>query len=455
MRADFLNRPEVLKTIILVYFIVFSLIYVIIIPPFETPDENLHLQYINYVSKFGRLPNQYEGMRDSSLFVGQGHQHPLYYIFMGSVVNLLSGDRKVDAEPRFNKNHIWGGGTEGAVPVFSHLDNDFKSNSDKNIFYLLRVFSVLFSLINLFFVYKIVLTVLQNPKLACLSVFLAASLPQFQFLSCSVTNDNMTAMFASISVYYLIMVFRNPEKTKNFILSGLFFGLGLLAKKTLIFLILSFVIVIAYSLFQKKGYKNLKRNIIFVFVILFVLTGWYFIRNYLLYGGFLASQMERDTMQSLLDEKSIISVYFIKSYTKGALILFDSFIGRFGWMNLHLPVYIAVFYSLLFAVSFYGAISSMYRNKFVSKNLLLLSFATVFFCLAGIAYFNLTFAQQQGRYLFPVISLIMLIITFGLNSLTCKIKDEKSITIFYSFFTAIIVIFNIISLYKAYIFYHS
>jgi len=252
MNTNFINRTGLFKTVISVYFIIFSLLYVIIIPPFETSDENLHLQYINYVSKFGDLPNQYEGMRDSSKFVGQGHQHPLYYILMGAVVSLLSGDGKVDVTPEFNKNHIWGGGTEGAVPVFSHTGNDFKSDSDKNLFYLFRIFSVLFSFINLFFIYKIALTVLKDSKLAYLSMFLAASLPQYQFLSSAITNDNMTAMFATISVYYLIMIFGNPEKTKNFLLFGLFFGLGLLTKKTLMFL---FVIIWScdFILFSSKA----------------------------------------------------------------------------------------------------------------------------------------------------------------------------------------------------------
>jgi len=212
--------------------------------------------------------------------------------------------------------------------------------------------------------------------------------------------------------------------------------------------------VISYCFLQKQSYKNLTRNIVFVFVILFALSGWYFIRNYMLYGGFLASQMERDTMQSLLDEKSIFSVYFIKSFAKGAVILFDSFIGRFGWMNLHIPVYITVFYFVLFAGSFYEAISATFRNKFENRMLLLLSFVTILFCLGGIAYFNLTFAQQQGRYLFPVISLIMVIISFGLNKFTCKFRIEKTRALFYFVFPALIVIFNIISLYKACIFYY-
>src|SRR5438105_4538939 len=144
------------KIYVCIYFVFFSLIFAFLIPPFEAPDEQLHLQYINYISKYKTLPDQYEGLRVNEKYVGQGHQHPLYYILTGTLNYLFNSDGVISYNLIPNKNHFWYGGSEGKVPAFNHVYNNvFQNSEDRIIFYIIRAFSIIFCLFTILFVFKI------------------------------------------------------------------------------------------------------------------------------------------------------------------------------------------------------------------------------------------------------------------------------------------------------------
>ena len=130
--------------LILIYFIFFSILFVFVSPVFETPDEDLHLQYINYISVYKSLPNQYERMTNPDIQVGQGHQHPLYYILTGTITNILHPKKKIEVYGIKNKLNAWNGGSTLSVPCYNHVSTEFfPSNTDRFLFYILRFLSVI------------------------------------------------------------------------------------------------------------------------------------------------------------------------------------------------------------------------------------------------------------------------------------------------------------------------
>lgn len=408
--------------LVVIYFVLFTSIFSLIVPVYEGPDENLHLDFINYVIVYKSLPDQYEGMQNKEKFVGQGHQHPLYYILTGIVLNILNEGNKISINSRLNGLHSWNGGPENYVPVFkNNHENVFNSEKDKYYFLAIRFLSVLFGAINIIFVYKISLLLTDNDTLSAVTAFLLASLPQFAFISGLINNDNPANMMSTICLYMFFKVFKEGYNLKSIIILGILLGLALLTKKTLVFLIPGFIIMFLYkSFFIDNEYIKSFKYIVTALLIAFFFNSIILARNYIVYNEFFGTQMEINTMPQMVDRKSLFSIYFLNPFLPGLLY---SFIGSFGWLTIRFPIYVYLIYLFLAIASIFGYIkSSLLRNKILFNNIALMIFF-ILICLSGIIYFNLSFRQYQGRYMFPVASLIMIILSIGLHGLAVMVKN--------------------------------
>ncbi len=441
------------KIFIFLYFILYSLFFVFFVPVFEGPDEQFHLEYVNYFSKYHTLPNQYEGLDHREKYVGQGHQHPLYYIITGSLLYFFDSDQTISSEKFPNKRHVWSGGAEDKVPVFNHVYNSvLKSPEDKVLFYVLRIFSVFLSLINIFFIFKIAELFFKESSWIFLTTFFVVTLPQYAFVSSLINNDSLSNLISTISIFFMFKIFKDKNKLSNYILCGLFLGIALLTKKTLFFLIPSYCFVILFMILKNKEHKSkILQYSLILFSIAVLLSSWFFIRNHFLYGDFAASKMEHDTMQSLIDKKSIFSSYFVLNFFPS---ITRSFFGVFGWMNCPLPRYVFVIHLSVVILSIAGLV--YYFIKYKIKNILILSSAVfILVCLGGIIYFNLTFTQSQGRYMFPVLSLIALLFSFGIKNLIQFLKVEKYQLHIIIGLTAVFLFIDLIGVITLYQFYYT
>jgi hypothetical protein len=115
----------------------------------------------------------------------------------------------------------------------------------------------------------------------------------------------------------------------------------------------------------------------------------------------------------LVAHKPITSPYF---YTTFPLMLGQSFVGVFGWLNLFLPTWAYLAYSGLGA----GAIVGWLRHPPRARPERTALIALVAFALLGLAMvirINLDFNQPQGRYLFPALAAIAILTAGGLERL--------------------------------------
>lgn len=442
---------KIFHTIIL-YYVFFSSSFVFLTPFNEAPDEIFHLQFINYVSKYKTLPDQYEGLRNNEKFVGQGHQYPLYYIFTGIVNYFFNPDKQIVTDITPNKLHLWNGGTSGKVPVYNHLAKDeIPDSKDKFLFYLFRFLSVVFGTVNIIFVFKISKLVFGDNVWTLLPPLFVATLPQFLFISGAVNNDCLANMFSTICIYYIFKIVKNNANFKNCIILGIFMGLGILAKKTLLFFAPGIIIVFIYLIFKNRYDRKILLYAAVTILTCSAICGWYFIRNYSTYGELFGSRMEYETMFPLVFRRSLFSDYFITEFPKG---IYHSFIASFGWMNLKLPIVSYVIYTLIICFSLFG-ITVYFKKSKSNLDLILVSFLFFITCLAGIVYFNLTFTQYQGRYLFPVLSVIALIFSLGISEFTLIMRYGLFKKLLVAFLIVYFIFIDILSLYTSYCFYYN
>ncbi|MBS1493093.1 MAG: DUF2142 domain-containing protein [Bacteroidetes bacterium] len=432
---------------ILAYFTVFSIVFVFLIPPFEANDEPNHLEYINFVVKNSSLPNQLSEKEKVNI---EGHQFPLYYVISASMVKLIWGNSPVNFSLVYNKKHFSAGGPESLVPVFNHVNNNpFSDNESRTKFYFLRLISTLFGVVNLFFIYKIAKLFFADYKIAYLCLFFTASIPQVIYSSSTITNDSLSNLLASAAIY-LFLVFLKDSSVKKIVVFSLVFSLCLLCKKTLFFLIPSVIISTAYAFHIGKITKEIFIKLsasLFIFTVL--VAGWFYFRNHYLYNDTLLTDVEKITVPMHYDPKSIFSFYFIYPFVPG---LFGSFFGVFGWMNLAVPFFIYVFYFILSAAGVIGISKKFLLTKITPVKLFII--CSLIICLAGIVYYNLSYSQHQGRFLFPVLSLISVCIIGGLSNFFHLFKKSiLSRKILHAIYVILIII-NLISVYVIYRFYY-
>lgn len=432
------------------YFLVFSILFVFIVPVFEAPDEPAHLANINYYAAHRALPNQYIKEQTAS---GEGQQPPLYYVLASSFNRLFKRDRTVALAPRDNKLHIYGGGGDPFVPRYNNLsDGIFAGAADRYNFYALRLFSSLLSLLTLYYIYKIAGLFFGDPLGRLLPVLIAATLPQFLFMSGMINNDSLANLLAAVCIYYSFKILAAPQDAKAYLWLGIGFGLGLLTKITLLVLLPGTLALVLYLIYKEREARPviIKYSLMFL-VIVVLLCGWWFARNHALYGDLLGRRMEMKMAANLVEPKSILDLVGRHQFFT---VLFFTFIGVFGWLGLILPLGIYLFYAVLMTAAAGGLYYSLKRSRWRHEKIYL-SLLFVFLNLCGIAQFNLTFTSIQGRLMFPTLALIAVLLTYGLKEILGRIKAasvQRALVI------SLVLIFcavDVASLIATFLFYHS
>ena len=450
---------EAKKTIpaALVVYVLTAAAFLLLVPPLETPDEQHHLNYVNFVSRNLVLPDQYAAEK---CVIGEGHQFPLYYMTGAAVVRLFDADGSVDLTDVPNKKHRLLGGDSLTVPSFRHAGVDiFKARSDRLAFYALRVLSLLFGLITIVFIYRLAKLFFEVPVWAGFAAVLAATLPQFVFISISVSNDGLSNTLAAASLFYMAKIAvskDSPKVWKDHLRLGIALGLGILAKKSGLVLLAPAAIVLIRSAWLRRPARRALRALApaaATVVIIAILTGWVFARNRVLYGEFLGSRMEMKTLEPLgfVDEKTPTAAYVLNDFLGP---VGTSFVAMFGQWASFLPPFVYYFYLALLAAGLAGVIISLIKKgirAFETCFLLVVLFAA----LGAVFYYNLTFTQPQGRLIFPALGAIAVLVALGVQQLFSRFKARPARRVLFLALILALLAIDVITVFHLYRFYHD
>ncbi len=202
----------------------------------NTPDEGAHFQYVAYVARAWRLPlfEGYEG-------VGyEAHQPPLYYFLAGIAYHLAGGAGK-------------------GVRLLSTL-------CSAGVVWLTwltarRLFP-------------------QNTPLALSAMGFVAFLPMHLAIGATVNNDALTNLLFA-GVLYAFAPPPPPSAWRDGVRFGMLLGLALLTKATALILVPA--IAVGLALRYGKVWRASLSALALAFAIAGVLSGWWFVRNALLY----------------------------------------------------------------------------------------------------------------------------------------------------------------------------
>ena len=433
-----MKRSQILG-LLLSLMLVRGLIYSAVTPPWQAPDEHEHFEYVSLVSvksrpvtfedrspaverriiqsldrydfwRFGRIS---EGAAEilrrgelpqsladlPKLCCGSHlHQPPVYYMLVAAVISVMPA-------------------ADAALQL-----------------YLVRLMSLLFSLIVVWLTYEATLLLFPDDVFLQIGVpAFVVFLPMFTFMAGVVNNDHIAVLASSIVIYALAVSLRYGVSASRALLVVVGVVGGYYGKRT--FLFTAPLVPLAVVLWYAPRWRELPRR-----AKLALLAG-----GVLLAAG-VPAVVRRDeftqwasglylrlSLGNPLDADGMLAVL----RANGALYarwLFESFWGRFGWLNVPLAPF---WYALLALVSVSVALGlgifvyriSKGRSHLAGwqKHILAMYAAAILSIALIVAVSTLATAARmvqydalflpQGRYLFPAIIPIATLFVLGLRQL--------------------------------------
>jgi hypothetical protein len=433
-----------------------GIVYALLIPPWQTPDEPSHFAYVRFISQNHRLPPSERVPVSEEILASMSHfgfwklrysaldqfslaelrkfrvatTHPPLYYLLGTVILIpLSGD-----------------------DVIRQL-------------YVLRLASVFMGAFTVLVAFRATKTLFPEDSILPLTVgSFIVFLPMHSFVSASVNNDNLAELVASLVVYFLIKVLRDGMSPLRGLGLAILLGAGCFAKRTTFYTIplvlmsvpiylwtRTYAITDSWRIAQRwlsgllskvrnigmvaMNRGNLLKGIGIVFFIGFVCGALYV----LLVGvqAFDSGFHVRETLTQQfalpllakrhdpsLDNHGFSS---LSLYLLSGLLTFASFWANFGWMNVPLN---PGWYALLAAISLAAFLGLallgvrkvwsceehiVSRERWQKGAFLVLLLASLLICVQTFVPMILRAAPMQGRYLYPAIVPLAILFVLGLR----------------------------------------
>ncbi len=458
-KIDGMASRLVLFMLIYVYLALASL-YAIHTPPWQVPDEPAHYNYIRTIAEQAALPVLQPGDYDQAYLEEikskkfarnlsidtlryESHQPPAYYLL---------------AAPLFKVGE--------AAAIDARLVG-------------LRFWSALWGALLLALVYRIAgLLFPRDPLVPLISVALVAFVPQHLAMEAGVNNDALAEVVLAGIVFALMKILEGRPvwwfvgllvglgfvtKTTTYISVGLIAGTLLLLwrstplkaeggrRKDESPIQSSFIgtcehvpdagsahpssfksgdksrlvtcearhspLVTRHSSLATRHSSPVTHVILSLASALLIGSVW-FARNALAYGPTDWLGLQRHSVV-VAGQPRTLDLYhdYFTAATYFIPILFRSFWGQFGWMGVLLDsrIYDGLFYFSLCALI--GLLLFLVRHRLTRTlgNQLILLLAWFIFMLAGTVSYSLEFFQAQGRYLFPALGAVAILLALGLR----------------------------------------
>lgn len=393
--------PVVLYTVLVT-------LYFFAIPLGESPDEPGHIQCIQQVVLYNRLPvvdpkPQGEWWRPGVTLSGRMCYHmPLYYVTAGLLhksISEVTGSSPIVEFPPVNEAF----GETGVM--FQHtLEAPFTQREEPAGLVAVRIASALMGLVTVLATVAASLLIFPHqPIAAAIAGIWLAGWPQFLFLSRAISNDVLATALASVTLVVLLQIGR-PER---FVALAILSALALLSKITMSFVVLSIGLVwlLEFQHYPTSRFRLLKVASIALLVWASVAALIYVSPT--IQANFLSSV---DAFSSPND-RILQAEYWIEVVR---LTLSSGWV-RFGWMNVAAPEYTAyLWWTVVIGLSMVGI---RYWWKVKLQDRFLMTAALLIWSMGNlVSYLNINLAvlQPQFRFLQTLLPIVCVFIAGGL-----------------------------------------
>lgn len=399
--------------VLLIIFICLAILYNLSLPLFEAPDEKAHFNVVNWMADFRGLPNV-----DNDL-VHIGHevaQPPLYYFLLGLIVSPINRS-DIDSTSPYNPN--WEKG-DGINLHYHTMSERFPYRSTSLAVHMARFASTIMALVTIVSTYF--LANLIMPKLAIIAAAIVAFNPQFIFISSAVTNDTLVTAISTLTLAVLVwLVIRPRIEFWPYVLLGLLWGLATLSKLSGLALGLIIAVGIIIITLRTRSWQLFIKCATGAVLGIVLIAGWWFLRNWLLYGNLLALKELLDANYLMVREEGLGWSETLK-YAQG---LRQSYWAAFGHGFVG-PSWLYQVINVVLLISLVGLAIWLIRKVHDKDDrsrliaVLLLILWTALVTLMLFRWMSQVLFSNQGRLLYPAIGSLAVLIALGLSTISGK-----------------------------------
>jgi len=426
---------------LLAAFVFLGGLYAVVTPLFEVSDELWHYPMVKTLADGQGLPVQ--NPANPGPWRQEGSQPPLYYALMAAATYWI--DTSDINTVRWINPHADNGviTPDGNNNIIVHTYREAWPWSGTVLAVrLIRFLSVLMGAGTVYFTYRLALELAPGRDgLALAAAAFTAFTPMFVFISASVNNDNLAILLSAAILWLLARWLRGaaPRRAWEYALLGALLGAAALSKTSALGLWgLAGAVILWLQVRdirrtprkeggqatndegRKGGFSSFvvrRSSLLITFIVAISLSGWWFVRNFILYHDWLGWTAFLDTVGRRPHPASLLQLWgervgFVQAYW-----------GLFGGVSVPMPDWTYLVLNGIVALAIAGLILGVARAVWLRQTRLeqllgwgLLAAWLVLILVGLVQWTRLTWASQ-GRLIFPAISAIGVMATAGLARL--------------------------------------
>jgi 4-amino-4-deoxy-L-arabinose transferase-like glycosyltransferase len=394
-------------------FVILGVVYSLTTPIFEASDELWHYPVVKYIADGRGLPVQRPGVE--APWQQEGSQPPGYYALAALVTAWIDTDDLSEVRwlnPMANTGRPLAAGNKNLV---IHTEREaFPWRGTALAVHLIRLLSVCLCASTVYLTYRLALEVApRRSDLALAAAALVAFNPMFLFISGSVNNDNLIVPLATLILWLVVRTLRQGWLSNGrAVLLGFLLGLAALTKLSGLALLPLTAAVLVVVAARRRAWGALFRWGALIAVPVLAVAGWWYLRNWQLYG-------DPTGLNAMLDvagrRPEPFTFQRLRSEFQGFRL---SYWGVFGGFNVIAPQPVYWLYDLVVLAGMAGWAAWLIRRRGqwrspAAERLLVLVVWVLLVLVALIRWTAQTYASQ-GRLAFPAIGAIAVLVAFGL-----------------------------------------
>jgi 4-amino-4-deoxy-L-arabinose transferase-like glycosyltransferase len=406
-----LERPALI--LLLLTYLVVGALYAVKTPDWQTPDEPAHYNYIAQLDADGCCPVMAAGDYDQAYL-----DEIRGAMFAPDTLGRLDTVQYEDYQPPLYYLLQW--------PVYALTDGDLA---------VMRLFSVVIGAGVVLMAWATVRVLFPvRPWMALSAAAFVAFVPQHLAMMAGVNNDSLAELWIGGVLLASVLYVRGGElglpRPHPGIL-GVLAGLGGLTKPSAYFVVAVALAAVWLRWRRERAgesghqWRTLLVGLAWVAGVMVLLNAPWWLHNIDTYGfpDFTGKARHDEVVVGQPRTADWIDANGVGSWAeRWVRFTFNSFWGQFGWMAVPMP---DRFYTLLLAFSvlvLVGVGLGLRRNRYkhdevapAQRDGVLLLALTLLLVAAQYVYYNVTFVQHQGRYLFLALIPIGFVVALGLD----------------------------------------
>ncbi len=428
-----ISNPKHCLLLIVSLFIVLGIIYSLATPVLEASDEFKHYPYTQYVQTHHDLPVLDADIctwppPDDCPWLQDGGQPPAYYVLMAALTSWI--DTSDLHEVRWMNGHAFVGDASQVcnknLVIHRSERERFPWSGSVLAIHLIRFLTLGLGAGTIWLTYLLARDLFpDHPTLALGAAALTAFNPMFLFVNSAVNNDALTAFIGCLNLLLFVRLVRDglqrPLPLWRYGLAGLTIGFFLLTKLSGLGALILLGCLLAWLSYRRRSLRPLLVGLPIVVGIAALLSGWWFLRNWRLYG----------------DPTALNIFVVIQGVRGGAPTLRDwldefgtfrwTYWGLFGAVNVMAPRWVYIFFDLLSLAGLAGLVPWLVqrrRKKSPSTNYAIRDtqyapwwipalWAAILFI--SVLRWTVIYFSFQGRLLFPDVAGISTLLMVGLQ----------------------------------------